>query len=107
MFNHNSVSARKASFIVKDDVPVPFDTSEELVQDIFNYKKYKQIEDDNLLDIIVHYAYDNQYNLNEVGEMISEHKHFKKILEENLKKNKYIPLEKNEYNYYFKSDEEW
>lgn len=78
---------------------------EELIDDIFNFKKEK-CPDFNTIDVIIEYAYQNNRDVQEIGNILAEHKEFVTILEKQLKREKYIQSEDAE-NYERFDEDEW
>jgi hypothetical protein len=62
---------------------------EELIEDIFRFKKEK-CPNFNTIDVIIEYAYQNDRDVQEIGNILGEHKEFVEIFEKQLKREKYI-----------------
>jgi len=65
---------------------------EDLIEDIFKFKKEK-CPDFNTIDVIIEYAYKNNRDVQELGNILAQHKEFVTILEKQLKREKYIHVE--------------
>jgi len=69
--------------------------TEELIENIFKFKK-ERCPDFSTLDAIIEYCHFNDLNIQEIGNVISEHKEFVDILEKQLIREKYIRTPKNQ-----------
>ena len=69
--------------------------AENLLNDIIAFKneKYGANKSHNLIDIILDYCYHKDLEPEEVGDILSEHKEFKSIIETNAKKYNFIQIE--------------
>jgi archaellum biogenesis ATPase FlaH len=76
--------------------------AEDILEDIFKFKKEKA-QDLSIMDTIIEYAYKNDYDIQEIGNIISEHEEFKIILEKQLIRDHYIKT--NDAFYEFVEDE--
>lgn len=68
---------------------------EALIEDIFKFKRARA-SNLSIIDIIIEYAYFNERDVQELGNIISEHKEFVEILEKQLIREKFIKQELNE-----------
>jgi len=79
--------------------------AEDLIKSIFKFKK-EFAEDLNLLDTIVEYSYKKNIPIQEIGNILSNHKDFKTIFKKQLIKEKYfkseVDYEINDYD-----EDEW
>jgi len=77
--------------------------SEALIEDIYRFKKEKA-PDLSIMETLIEYSFQYEIPLQELGNIISDHKIFVGILEKDLAKEKYIRLEEEEDNF---DEEEW
>jgi len=77
--------------------------SEALIEDIYRFKKEKA-QNLSIMETLIEYSFQYEIPLQELGNVISEHKIFVGILEKELAKEKYIRLEEEEDNF---DEEEW
>jgi len=77
--------------------------SEALIEDIYRFKKEKA-PNLGIMETLIEYSFQYDIPLQELGNVISEHKIFVGILEKELAKEKYIRLEEEEDNF---DEEEW
>jgi hypothetical protein len=79
--------------------------AQELIEKIYKFKREK-CEDLSLMETMIEYSYKFDLPLQEMGNILSEHKEFVKILEKQLIKDKYIQSEEEEYESEI-DDDEW
>lgn len=72
--------------------------SEKLIEDIYRFKREKA-QDLNIMETLIEYSFHYNIPLQELGNIISEHKLFVNILEKELASEKYIKLEEEETNF--------
>lgn len=77
--------------------------AEDLIADIYKFKKEKA-QDLTIMETMIEYGFQYDIPLQELGNIISEHKIFVDILEKELVKEKYIQSEDEEDNF---DEEEW
>jgi hypothetical protein len=71
--------------------------AEELIEKIYEFKKEK-CNDLSLLDTIIEYAYIKNISLQEIGNILSEHKIFIKIFKKQLQEERYFRMTEDEQN---------
>jgi len=74
-----------------------------LIEDIYRFKREKA-EDLTMMEILIEYSFQHEIPLQELGNIISEHKIFVNILEKELTREKYIRVEEEEETF---DEEEW
>jgi len=77
--------------------------AEALIEDIYKFRKEKA-PDLSIMETLIEYSFHYEIPLQELGNVISEHKIFVGILEKELAREKYIKLEEEEDNF---DEEEW
>ena len=78
----------------------------ELIESIFEFKREK-CEGLSLMETLIEYSFKFDIPLQEVGNVISEHKEFIKILEHQLEKDGYIRTEETELDSMEMDADEW
>ena len=82
---------------------INYNRTDELLEEIFDFRDKNNLEGD-LVGIILSYCEENDYRLEEVAEVLSESKNFKKMLEASAEKYNHFQTDED---FYEMDDEEW
>lgn len=79
------------------ETTVVYDGGKNLFKDILKFKKDKNIQGQSLFQVIVMFCEINQYEEEEIGELLRKDKKFRALLQEDLKMNNeaYFKTDKN------------
>ena len=78
----------------------------ELLDDIFRFKDEREFDGD-MLSLILSYCEENEYRIDEVGDILSESTDFKKMFEKSLVREGHFRVEKTDNDEIELDDEEW
>jgi len=80
--------------------------AEELIEKIYEFKREK-CSDLTLMETMIEYSYKFDLPLQEMGNILSEHKTFVNIFEKQLEREKYIRIQKSDEDDIELNEDEW
>lgn len=89
----------------KSDVDL-YRSATDLIDDIFRFKT-ERCQELTILETIIEYGYKNDIPLQELGNIIADHKEYVEILRKTLVKEGYFREEEGLFDEIEMSDEEW
>jgi hypothetical protein len=72
-----------------------YDIANKLIEDIYKFKR-EYAQDLTLMDTIIEYSIKNNHPIQDIGNILADHKEFTQMFENYLKKNNYIQGYKEE-----------
>lgn len=78
----------------------------ELLEDIFKFKADREF-DGEMIELIISYCDENEYRLEEVGDILSDNKDFIKMFEKSLIRGNHFQVAKTDNDEIQMNDEEW
>lgn len=85
---------------------INYSKTNELLEDIFKFKADRQFEGE-MIELIISYCDENEYRIEEVGDILSDSKDFMKMFEKSLIRGNHIQVEKTDNDEIQMDDEEW
>lgn len=85
---------------------INYNKTMELLDDIFRFKADRGIEGD-MVSLIISYCEEHGYKIEEVGDILSQSKDFKKMFEKQAIKYNHFRIEKTDDDHIVFDDNEW
>lgn len=85
---------------------INYNRTSELLEDIFSFKQERNFDGD-MVSLIISYCEENEYRIEEVGDILSDNNDFKKMFEKTLIREGHFQVTKSDNDEIELDDEEW